>query len=252
MIRIFLKRARVLAISFLPAIILARSAPFVKHVDVGKCQVEVAPTAASALDWSILICSLPLRAKNLSLLVNRLIAQIEKAGLREKIEVLVYVDFGEYTTGFKRNILLKQCCGEYISFIDDDDVVSENYVTKIYEKIKCRPDVIALKGVFVYNGRPSRLFVRSIKCEKASKRGAGIESRFTLLLNDPILRGVYSLPIFCGFVNHLNPIRKNIALRCLFPDQVFVEDCEYMASLFKSGLIKKELEVDEILYYYIQ
>lgn len=46
--------------------------------------------------------------------------------------------------GFARNVGIDKAKGEYISFIDADDLVSEDFVSKILEKTKDEPDVIEL------------------------------------------------------------------------------------------------------------
>ena len=43
-----------------------------------------------------------------------------------------------------RNCGLDKAIGDYISFIDADDLVSRNFVSKIIEKTKDEPDVIDL------------------------------------------------------------------------------------------------------------
>lgn len=250
---VLLMRTCAFKIYFLLIVVYGENRSFVRHVSLDNYPTALTIDRHQSVDWSILICNLPSRVENLCFLVNKLKKQIEKVGLIENIEILVFIDIGEHATGFKRNVLLKQSCGKYVSFIDDDDDVSDNYVSLIYEKIKCDPDVIALKTLSRYsalNKQVECLFVRSIKRKKLSNSGGFIGLKFTLPLDTPILKKVYLLPIMCSCVNHLNPIRRDIALKCLFPDQVLGEDTEYAMRLLKSNLLKSELEVGEILYYY--
>jgi glycosyltransferase involved in cell wall biosynthesis len=51
------------------------------------------------------------------------------------VELLYYMDNRRRSVGSKRNDLLSIAKGEYISFIDDDDEVSLDYVSKIYRQI---------------------------------------------------------------------------------------------------------------------
>jgi glycosyltransferase involved in cell wall biosynthesis len=73
---------------------------------------------------SILICSLPGRIKYLSELLNVLNPQIEGE------EIIINID--KYKTiGAKRNDLLNASKSDYVCFIDDDDMVSEDYLDEI-------------------------------------------------------------------------------------------------------------------------
>lgn len=46
--------------------------------------------------------------------------------------------------GKPRNVGLDNATGKYVAFIDSDDLVTENYISKIRHKIKGNPDVIYL------------------------------------------------------------------------------------------------------------
>jgi len=64
------------------------------------------------------------------------------------VECLYLLDNRRRSVGSKRNALLDMARGEYISFIDDDDMVSDDYVRKIHDaivearKVEPRADVI--------------------------------------------------------------------------------------------------------------
>ena len=67
----------------------------------------------------------------LAALIRNLDEQIEKANARELVEVIPEVDKGETPTGTKRNNLIDRAAGKYIVFVDDDDTVSDYYVSEI-------------------------------------------------------------------------------------------------------------------------
>jgi hypothetical protein len=79
---------------------------------------------------SILICSLNRRKKYLKRLVDILRSQANR-----DIEVLCDIDNGEVSIGSKRQKLLNSAVGDYVCFVDDDDLVSEDYVDLILDKI---------------------------------------------------------------------------------------------------------------------
>ena len=94
---------------------------------------------------SILICSLREREKSL----NKLLEVIEPQRTSE-VEIILDTDNGEVTTGFKRNRLLNAAFGEYISFIDDDDLVSNDYIVKILKAIETSPDCCGMEGLITF------------------------------------------------------------------------------------------------------
>ena len=98
-------------------------------------------------DFSILICSLESR----SLKLNRLLS-ILKEQADDRVEILVSVDSGEKSVGAKRNELVKASCGKYLAFIDDDDIVSDDYVDLILKAIQDGPDVVVLQLDYYQDG----------------------------------------------------------------------------------------------------
>ena len=70
----------------------------------------------------------------MSVLFDKLNEQISK--FQDKVELLVLIDNKKRTLGAKRNEMIGLAKGEYVVFIDDDDLVSEDYVESILEAIK--------------------------------------------------------------------------------------------------------------------
>jgi glycosyltransferase involved in cell wall biosynthesis len=57
------------------------------------------------------------------------------------IELLYLMDNRRRTVGAKRNALLNAACGDYVSFIDDDDMVAGDYVVRVLDALRRHPDV---------------------------------------------------------------------------------------------------------------
>lgn len=67
----------------------------------------------------------------------------EKALDKLKAKV-IHLDKSSGTASKPRNVGLDVAKGEYIAFIDSDDIVMNNYVEKLLSKIRKQPDIIYL------------------------------------------------------------------------------------------------------------
>lgn len=177
------------------------------------------------IELSILICSLHSRKKLLDKLENILQPQLDKYA--NEVESVVLTDNGQMKIGAKRNHLIKVCRGEYVTFVDDDDLVSDNYCEKLLEKIKFSPDVIVFDAERWENGR----FDRNVKY--------GIE-----YLRDSNTRNCYyRIP------NHLMCIKKSIAEKYPFKEINFGEDADFAKRILPE--LKKQERINETLYKYL-
>jgi len=120
--------------------------------------------------------------------------------------------------------------GEYVCFIDDDDSVSENYIEWLLEAIESGCDCASLRGVITTNGGSPEIFEHSLKYPKW---------RTT---NNPIKyeRGI----------NHLNLVKASIAKQFKFPEINHGEDHDWATQLQKSGLLKTEFYIPDVIYFY--
>jgi glycosyltransferase involved in cell wall biosynthesis len=173
---------------------------------------------------SILICSLYSRAHLLAELKAILQPQITS-----DVELLIEVDNKEISTGAKRNILLNRAKGKYIVFIDDDDIVSENYVDKILEACKHDVDCIAINGTITTNGMNEIAWRLSKSNPNSSIYENGKE-------------------IYLRTTNHIAPVKRELALIALFPNISNAEDAEYSRRLNK--FLKTETIILEPIYHY--
>ncbi len=179
--------------------------------------------------WSILICTLDEREKQFKPLYQKLCRQIKEAGLSDQIEILFYRDNRELKVGQKRNFLLTTSSGKYVSFIDDDDDIHDNYIKMIFDKLCLNPDCVSLAGIMTTQGQNPCKFIHSIQynnqyCQKDN---------------------VYYRP-----PNHLNPLRRSIAIQFTFPETNLGEDRAWALAIAESGLLKTEEHIDEPYYFY--
>jgi len=177
---------------------------------------------------SILICSLNRRHEFLKRLISLLKPQISK-----EVEVLVSIDDGENTIGRKRNNLLQQSIGKYIAFIDDDDIVSDVYVSSILKAVEFEPDVVGIHLQMIENNTLTGLTYHSLK----------YKTWYDEPTDKPGLRKYYRNP------NHLNPVKRELALKVGFPDINNGEDRVYSYNLLQ--FINTEVCIDDPIYTYM-
>jgi glycosyltransferase involved in cell wall biosynthesis len=172
---------------------------------------------------SILTCTLHNRTNKFKKLNKHLTKQIKFCS---DVELLANIDSGEKSIGLKRNELLRSAKGEYVVFIDDDDWVSNDYVFKILTAISHKdPDCCGIEGTIINRNREEK-FIHSIRYSSWYTEN-GIH---------------YRCP------NHLNPIKRKIALSVGFLDVSVGEDHDY--SLRLKPLLKTEVYIKTPIYFY--
>lgn len=173
---------------------------------------------------SICIATIPSRRVQLEHLVDHLFAQM-RAYPRE---VEIVIDSRENVSiGDKRQALLERAVGHFVAFVDDDDWVSHDYVSRIIETMRSNPtaDCLALHGVMTTAGTTPQRFYHSLTNKWVDGE---------VLLRAP---------------NHLNPIRRQIALQVGFRPISYAEDHDYSQRV--TPLLKREASTgDAPLYHY--
>ena len=172
---------------------------------------------------SILIPALHNRKEKFDKLMVTLQAQ-----KKDNVEFLVMADAGQMSIGQKRNMLLMQSHGEYVSFVDDDDMVPSDYVPRLLKALVSNPDCTSLTGRIVFSDGYSRPFVHSLRHNK--------------WVDDHEKKVYYRPP------NHLNAIRRDLAVQVGFPQINLGEDRYFSTNILP--LLKKEAWVDGEIYEY--
>lgn len=179
---------------------------------------------------SILICTLESRKKLFDKLFYGLVEQTKNFG--NDVHVLIECDNGEKSIGEKRNELLERATGEYLVMIDDDDEIPNDYVDLLMKAVESGCDCASLRGKYYIDGKFEGIFEHSIKYAEWKTNNNGAEVRFE------------------RFPNHLNLIKSSIAKQFRYPEKNFGEDFDWSTKVHKSGLIKTEYYISEILYQY--
>lgn len=179
---------------------------------------------APHLTLSILICSTHERRRQLEKLVDYLRWQIRL--FPRNVEICVDCDENS-TVGEKRQRLLERACGKYVAFVDDDDMVANDYVERLLKAAGEDPDCASLVGVYTVNGENPRRFEHSLAYETWEDRG-------DLLVRTP---------------NHLNLVRRDLALEVGFVSQNVGED-HVFSDAIKPFLHVQAFTGNEPLYFY--
>tara|TARA_R100001086_G_scaffold247769_2_gene182938 strand:- start:56 stop:619 length:564 start_codon:yes stop_codon:yes gene_type:complete len=180
--------------------------------------------------FSILICTLEDRKAFLENLMFVLSPQLEG---NNNVEVLVEKDNGELSIGAKRNKLLSRATGKYIAFVDDDDTVSSDYVSKIIAALASGPDTVGIHLLHFNDGALGGFTYHSLK----------YDSWFETRDHTSGFMRYYRNP------NHLNPVKREYALKTKFPEISMGEDKEYSKNILK--FLKTEEYIVEPVYYYL-
>ena len=139
----------------------------------------------------------------------------------------IVVDESEaYNIGTKRNKLLQRAKGDYVWFIDVDDMIAYNAVKLVLEACKEGSDCIGISGTITTNGKNEKQW--HISKDYGSWRTE----------NDVYLRTP----------NHISPVKRELTLQAGFPEISFGEDFEYSMRLIP--LIKTETKVNGNIYWY--
>jgi len=169
---------------------------------------------------SILICTTSARNEIIKPLLESLNKQLVP-------EVEVLIDNHETdNVGKKRNRLLRQAIGDYVVAIDSDDHISPNYVSLVLAAIKTNPDCVGINGFITTNGKDKRLWYISIDYKKWFTMGS----------------------VYYRTPNHISPIRRELALKAMFPEIAFAEDHEFSVRVFP--YLKTEVKIKQPIYHY--
>ena len=177
---------------------------------------------------SILICSVDTeeRQAKLKKLISELNRQISKNFAEEVIEIIIDTDNMDKSVGKKRNDLIEKAQGEFICFIDDDDFVSENYLSTILYHLNSGIDILLIAIEHIENGVNKPKIIPSLYIDNLNTGEA-----------------VFKTNHF-----HLCPHKKSIARNVLFECVNFAEDMLYSQKMVKH--INNYFLISQPIYIY--
>lgn len=180
---------------------------------------------------SILIPTLPERRFQLNRLIGILNDQIHLSNA--DCEILIDDrPKNNPSVGQKRNELIKRATGEYFCFIDDDDFITQDYISLITKAISFNPDVITFKGWMTTNG--------GAHVDWIIKLGEKYEARKD---TDGITR-------YYRFPNHLCAFKNELVKDFTFHAISQGEDYQWALKINNTGVLKTEIHIDKQIYHY--
>lgn len=171
--------------------------------------------------WSICIATVPARKKQLAELMSVLLPQVEKF---KDVEILIFFNNFEWSLGYLRQAMIEEAHGEYVSHVDDDDMVPDDYVDAIRPLLD-GTDYIGFKVKFIDNGKHMNPVYHSLKYSHWSQDDKGY------------YRGI----------THLNPLKRTLALEAGFPVERMTGEDEKWAAKVKA---QTEHFIDRDMYEY--
>lgn len=180
---------------------------------------------------TILIPTLFSREASKKTLVRELNKQI--AAINAPVKITIYRNDGiKYKIGKIRQKMIKRCTTKYCVFFDDDDTPGPNYISKIIETLQKYPDIDSvgfIMDVFI-NG---------------NKDGC---ARIAHEYNDWFSPPAPSPYKYCRTINHVCPVKTELAIKAGYDDMGHGEDYEYAKRL--KQIIQTSVTINDILYIY--
>ena len=172
--------------------------------------------------FQILIPTMPTRGPLLDRLLRCLIPQLVPG-------VTYITDDGVGSIGVKRQRMVAMASADYIAFIDDDDLVAPDYISRILSCLASGPDCVGITMHVKMDGRdwhPSPIFRHSLR-----------------FAENKYWNGQDRTP------HHLCPLRLEVARKSRFSDKMWGEDFDFAHGLLPH-LKTEEWSGDEPIYFY--
>lgn len=141
--------------------------------------------------------------------------------------VIVYRDNREALYGPKCQRLYDASQADYVSMLDDDDWVAEDYVESVMEALTDRPDYVGYKILYTEFGEPQIPIFHSLKY------GGWINTPQALYRD----------------ICHKNPMRRDLAIQAPWEGDGGA-DITWAFTLRQLGQVKTEVFIDREMYHY--
>ncbi len=140
------------------------------------------------------------------------------------VEILTALDNKQYSTGYKRNVLLIHAAGDYVVFLNDDTRPADYYIEELMKAAENNTDCIGLSG---YDSKGIKFFI-SKDYQNITVQADGEQQ-------------------YLKTTNHMSPVKKSIALKAYFPNSSNGETEEYTRRILP--YLKTEFIIEKPLIY---
>lgn len=172
--------------------------------------------------WDILIASIVHRTDMLAELLNHLERQLVPG-----VGVLVYLDNREELYGPKCQRLYHASKADYVSMLDDDDWVADDYIPAVMEALKKKPDYVGYRVLYTEHGVPQKPVVHSLV------HGGWVDAPEALYRD----------------ICHKNPLRRDLAVQAPWEGDGGA-DITWAFALRQLGIVESEVFIDRDMYHY--
>jgi hypothetical protein len=177
-------------------------------------------------DWTIMIPTIVGRESRLYILLESIEERRKRICPSLKVEIRLSFDNREKKIGTKRQELLISVKGKYMSFVDDDDLLTDAYFEDALATIQGNYDVCRLRGQM-----NQYTFTHSLENT----------------LDKPMCEG----DVFLRPPNHLNVMLSEIGKLFRFGNAIRGEDLDWTIRLAQSGSLRREYTSDPSRIHYI-
>lgn len=179
--------------------------------------------------YTILILTCEVRKHLLYRLCNNLVKQIKNNKYTD-VSIMINKDKTK-NIGMKRNTLINYTNSDYCAFIDDDDMVSDDYVKTIMTSLSDDIDILGFNLLYNNNGKLQHITMHTYDNDVFKNKQ---KLNKNIKINAP---------------NHLNPKKTSIHKNNLFKEINWQEDSNFQSEIKKLNL--KEKYIDKDMYIYL-
>jgi hypothetical protein len=174
------------------------------------------------MTWDILICSIEHRTD----MLDELLAELQRQ-LVPGVGVRVYRDNLEIVYGEKCQRLLDSSTADYVSFLDDDDWIADDFISTIMDALEQEPDYVGFRVLYTKDGVPQIPVFHTLK-----------------------FNGWFDSPdaLYRDIV-HFNPIRRDLAIRGKWAGGDGA-DRRWADQLREQGCVSNEVFIDREMHHY--
>lgn len=179
--------------------------------------------------WTILVPTLGERRPLFERLMAGLLPQLDPYAGR--VRVVGWHNDGSPSLPKIRQAMVLGTETDYLSFVDDDDLVPPYFVDEVVAALETRPDYVGFQVQCYSDGAPTAVSYHSL----AYSRWRNLSGRYE------------------RDISHINPIRTALARRADFTRTRAggAEDRAWAEQLRRARVLRSEVVVDRIMYHYL-